>query len=78
MITVCKYSLSKSRFEEYYASCVEYYEKTIKRKKSQEARDKGYKELENDYHNAIAHFEELKSFLKMENDGSAYLRHRLQ
>lgn len=64
MITVCKYSLSKSRFEEYYASCVEYYEKTIKRKKSQEARDKGYKELENDYHNAIAHFEELKSFLK--------------
>lgn len=64
MITVCKYSLSKNRFEEYYASCVEYYEKTIKRKKSQEARDKGYKELENDYYNAIAHFEELKSFLK--------------
>ena len=44
MITVCKYSLSKSRFEEYYASCVEHYEKTIKRKKSQEARDKGYKD----------------------------------
>jgi|GEM_PF-5167966 len=64
MITVCKYSLSKNRFEEYYASCVEHYEKTIKRKKSQEARDKGYKELENDYYNAIAHFEELKSFLK--------------
>lgn len=64
MITVCKYSLSKNRFEEYYASCLEHYEKTIKRKKSQEARDKGYKELENDYYNAIAHFEELKSFLK--------------
>ena len=61
MITVCKYSLSKNRFEEYYASCVEHYEKTIKRKKSQEARDKDYKELENDYYNAIAHFEELKS-----------------
>ncbi len=62
-ITVCKYSLSKSRFEDYHSLCISDFKQDTK-KQSQDKIDKGYQELEKDYRDAVVHFDELKEFLR--------------
>lgn len=64
VITVCKYSISKSNIEERHASFIRSFEKTVRRRKNQERIDKDRKEIEKNYHEAIDHFEKLKVFLR--------------